>query len=594
MAEQYRLAAMIPEDKVREVAERLSIVEVVSEYVQLRRAGANYTGLCPFHAEKTPSFNVNPAREIFHCFGCGAGGNAFSFIMRIEGLSFPEAVKLMARKTGIEIEERQLSQAEKQAQDERQAFQRINELTAGFYRSVLEQKPEGAVARTYLERRSATGEIAEAYRLGFAPDRSDGLVQHLKANGINLETALKLGVVRKSDRGWYDQFRNRLMFPIRDSKGAVIAFAGRVLDASLPKYINSPESPLYHKSSVLFGMDLALPAIRTENSVIIVEGYFDHLALYRAGIRNAVATCGTALTATHTGLIKRHAARVYMLFDSDAAGRKATIRSMELFMEQRLPAYVISLPAGDDPDSFLANNPVESFRACQEKARPAFEFFIRSLLAQTPPDSVDSKVRIIDELLPRFKKIADPVERDLYEKEICRLLGITVHAFRKRMGGMELTSRDTGGEQKQASHKGDSTQETLLALICSYPEARAEVEKSGIINLFEGDYLELARLVLDTMADNDDAQALSHLLERIEAPDVRALLSRLLVSEARMADVNWRTAFDDCIRSIEKKALRSIRDLTSRLRTVDPESPEHASLLHEIHALSSRKSKLKP
>jgi len=584
---------MIPEDKVREVAERLSIVEVVSEYVPLRRAGANYTGLCPFHAEKTPSFNVNPAREIFHCFGCGVGGNAFSFIMKIEGLSFPEAVKLMARKTGVEIEERQLSQAEKQAQDERQEFQRINELTAGFYRSVLEQKPEGAAAREYLQRRAASGEIAEAYRLGFAPDRSDGLVQHLKASGASLESALKLGVVRKSDRGWYDQFRNRLMFPIRDTKGNVIAFAGRVLDASLPKYINSPESPLYHKSSVLFGLDMALPAIRTENSIIIVEGYFDHLALYRAGVRNVVATCGTALTTTHTGLIKRHAARVYTLFDSDTAGRKATIRSMELFLEQKLPAYVISLPAGDDPDSFLANNPVEAFRTCLEKARPAFEFFIRSLLAQTPPNSVDNKVRIIDELLPVFRKIADPAERDLYEKEICRLLDISAHAFRKRMGGMSLTPRDIKGEQKQTVQQGDPTQEMLLALLCSYREARMEVTRTGAEKLLEGDYLELARLVLDTMADNDDAQALSHLLERIEAPEIRALLSRMLISEACMADVNWRIALDDCIRSIERKALRSIKELTSRLRTLDEESPEHAALLHEIHALSTRKSKLK-
>jgi DNA primase len=261
-------------------------------------------------------------------------------------------------------------------------------------------------------------------------------------------------------------------------------------------------------------------------------------------------------------------------------------------MEQRLPAYVISLPAGEDPDSFLAGNPVETFRTCQEKARPAFEFYVRSLLAQTPPDSVDSKVRIIDELLPRFKRIADPIERDLYEKEICRLLGITIHAFRKRMGGMELTSRDAGGDQKQVDQKNDSTQETLLALICSYPEARAEVVKAGINNLFKGDYLELARLVLDTMADNDDAQALSHLLESIEAPDVRALLSRMLVSEARMADVNWRTALEDCIRSIEKQALRSIKILTAKLRTLDPDSSEHTTLLHEINALSTRKSKL--
>lgn len=584
---------MIPEEKVREVAERLSIVDVVSEYVQLRRSGANYQGLCPFHAEKTPSFNVNPAREIFHCFGCGAGGNAFSFIMKIEGLTFPDAVKLMARKTGVEIEERQLTPAERQVQDERQEFLRINELTAGFYRTVLEQKPEAAAAREYLQRRAAAGEIAEDYRLGFAPDRGDALVQHLKSHGVKLESALKLGVVRKSERGWYDQFRNRLMFPIRDTRGNVIAFAGRVLDNSLPKYINSPESPLYHKSSVLFGMDLALPTIRTENSVIIVEGYFDHLALYRAGIRNVVATCGTALTTAHTGMIKRHAARVYTLFDSDAAGRKATIRSMELFLEQRLPAYVISLPAGEDPDSFLANNPVELFRSCQEKARPAFEFFISSVLAHTPPNSVDNKVRIIDELLPGFRKIADPAERDLYEKEICRLIDISAHAFRKRMGGMELSQRDVRVEQRRSDHAEDPAQDMLLALICSYPEARVEAVRAGIDKLLQGNYLKLAHLVIEVMADNEDAQALSHLLELIEAPDIRGLLSRMLVSEARMADVDWRTAFEDCVRSIEKKAIRSIKDLTARLRTVNPESPEHEMLLQEIHALSTRKSKLK-
>ena len=593
MAEQIGHTAMIPEDKVREVAERLSIVEVVSEYVPLRRAGANYTGLCPFHAEKTPSFNVNPAREIFHCFGCGAGGNAFSFIMKIEGLSFPEAVKLMARKTGVEIEERQLSPTEKQAQSDRQIFQRINELTAVFYRSVLEQRPEGAAAREYLEKRAAGGAIAEAYRLGFAPDRSDALVQHLKANSVDLESAQKLGVVRKSDRGWYDQFRNRLMFPIRDSKGNVIAFAGRVLDASLPKYINSPESPLYHKSAVLFGMDMALPSIRTENAVIIVEGYFDHLALHRAGIHNVVATCGTALTATHTGMIKRHAEKVYTLFDSDKAGKNATIRSMELFLEQRIPAYVITLPAGDDPDSFLASNAVGAFQERRDKARPAFEFFVRSLLAQTPPDSVDSKVRVIDELLPRFKKIADPVERDLYEKEICRLLGITAHAFRKRMGGMALTARDTtGGEQHHTASKGDPIQEMLLALICSYPEARTQAVATGAENLFEGDYLELARLVLDTMANNDHAQALSHLSESIETPEVRSLLSRMLVSDAQMADIDWRSAFDSCLRSREKKAILPIREIIAQLAVLDPDSPEHAALLKQAEALRTRKSKI--
>jgi DNA primase len=418
-------------------------------------------------------------------------------------------------------------------------------------------------------------------------------VQHLKANGVDLESAQKLGVARKSERGWYDQFRNRLMFPIRDSKGNVIAFAGRVLDASLPKYINSPESPLYHKSAVLFGMDMALPSIRTENAVIIVEGYFDHLALYRAGIRNVVATCGTALTATHTGMIKRHAERVYTLFDSDKAGKNATIRSMELFLEQRIPAYVISLPAGDDPDSFLASNPVELFKERRDKARPAFEFFIRSLLAQTPPDSVDSKVRVIDELLPRFKKIADPVERDLYEKEICRLLGITAHAFRKRMGGMPLTERDTaGGGQRNIPLKGDPIQEMLLALMCSYPEALAQTVATGAENLFEGDYLELAQQLLTTMADNDHDLALSRLADSIETPEVRTLLSRLLVSDARMADIDWRIAFDNCLRSREKQAILPIREIAAQLAVLDPDSPEYGALLKKADALRTRKSKI--
>ena len=584
---------MIPEEKVREVADRLSILEVVSDYVQLRRSGANYLGLCPFHAEKTPSFNVNPAREIFHCFGCGAGGNAFSFIMRMEGLSFPEAVKHLARKAGVEIEDRQLTPSERQAQSERQTFQRINDLTAGFYRDMLCAKPEGAQARKYLEDRGVDGETGEAYRLGFAPDRSDALVRHLKSQGMELESALKLGVVKKSDRGWYDQFRNRLIFPIRDTKGNVIAFAGRVLDASLPKYINSPESELYHKSAVLFGMDMALPSMRTENSVIIVEGYFDHLALYRAGVRNVVATCGTALTTTHSGLIKRHAAKVYTLFDSDAAGRKATIRAMELFLEQRMPAYVITLPAGDDPDSFLAKNPPEAFTACRDRARPAFEYFVRTVLAQTPPDSVDSKVRIIDELAPRFRKIGDPVERDLYEKEICRLLGVTVHAFRKRLGGMNLSSRDLRDGGRQTTHpQGDPLQEMLLALMSGYSEARREVIRFGPENLFDGAYLDLARLMLDTLSDTDDVQALCHLAEKIEGDEIRTLLSRLLVSDDHLANIDWRTVFDNCRRTKEKRALQSIRDIAARLAVLEPDSEEYAALLRQADALRTRKSKL--
>lgn len=583
---------MIPEEKVREVAERLSIVEVVSDYVSLRRAGGNFLGLCPFHAEKTPSFNVNPAREIFHCFGCGAGGNAFSFIMKIEGVSFPEAVKLLARKSGIEIEERQLTPSERKSQDEHAQFLRINDLTTSYYRSILLNGQEGESARQYLTNRSVGLDISEAYRLGFAPDRRDGLVKHLKNNGVELDSAVKLGVVRKSDTGWYDLFRNRLIFPIRDGRGQVIAFAGRVLDSSLPKYINSPESPLYHKSSVLFGLDMALPSIRTGNSVIIVEGYFDHLALYRAGVQNVVATCGTALTGIHAGLIKRHAERVYTLFDSDGAGKKATIRSMELFLEQRIPAYVISLPAGDDPDSFLAAHTTEDFTALRDKARPAFEFFVRSLLAETPPDSVDSKVRVIDDIVPRFRKIADSVERDLYEKEICRLLGITVHAFRKRMGGGKLSQKETRPDQDTAIQPGDNIQDTLLALLLNYPDARDEIVRVGLETVFRDDYLELAGLILDRLSASEDSQMLNQLAETIEKPKQKSLFSRILVSEGYLADIEWRSVLDQCTRSNEKKQLGSIKDIAARLAVLDPGCAEYGDLLKQADALRTRKSKL--
>lgn len=583
---------MIPEEKVREVAERISIVEVVSDYVPLRRAGGNFLGLCPFHAEKTPSFNVNPAREIFHCFGCGAGGNAFSFIMKIEGVSFPEAVKLLARKSGIEIEERQLTPAEKKSQDEHSQFLRINDLTTAYYRSVLLNGEEGEAARQYLAGRSVQSGISDAYRLGFAPDRRDGLVKHLKNNGVALDCALKLGIIRKSDSGWYDLFRNRLIFPIRDARGQVIAFAGRVLDASLPKYINSPESPLYHKSSVLFGIDMALPSIRTGNSVIIVEGYFDHLALYRAGVQNVVATCGTALTSSHTVLIKRHAERVYTLFDSDNAGKKATIRSMELFLEQRLPAYVISLPAGDDPDSFLAAHQIEDFIAQRDSARPAFEYFVRSLLVETPPDSVDSKVRIIDEIVPRFRKIADSVERDLYEKEICRLLGITVHAFRKRMGGGRLSQLETVSGSSSAIKAVDTIQDTLLALFLNYPDARSEIMRIGLDTIFSDDYLELAVLLHGALADSDCGTKLSQLADAIEKPEQKMLFSRILVSDGYIADIEWRSVLDQCTRSNEKKQVSSLKEIAARLAVAAPDSDEYILLLQQADELRTRKSKL--
>lgn len=273
---------MIPDDKINEVRERASILEIVSDYVSLRKSGANYQGICPFHGEKTGSFNVNPARGIFHCFGCGVGGNAISFIMKIEGLSFPEAVKFLAKRVGVIIEERPRTATEKRQSDERELLYRINEQAAKFYRRLLLGDPAGEAGRRYLEQRGVDSATSEAYAIGYAADKWDSLTKHLEQQRVPLDLAEKLGLIKRREGGrYYDAFRNRLLFVIADMHGRPIGFGGRVLDDSLPKYINSPESPIYHKSEVLFGLNLAKHAMREKGNGIIVEGYFDHLASTR-------------------------------------------------------------------------------------------------------------------------------------------------------------------------------------------------------------------------------------------------------------------------------------------------------------------------
>lgn len=584
-------------DTVREVAERLSIAEIIGEYVSLKRSGSNFLGLCPFHGEKTPSFNVNPAREIFHCFGCGAGGDIFSFVMKIEGISFPEALRKLAARAGVAIEDRPLTDAEKQLKAERDQQRAIMLLTAQHYRETLTRRPEGAVARSYLQEREVDPETAAAYGLGYAPERRDTLIQLLRAKGLPLEQAEQLGIIRRGDRGWYDLLHHRLIFPIRDKQGQPIGFAGRVLDNSLPKYINSPESPLYRKSSVLFGVDLALRDIRQSGTAIIVEGYFDHLALYRAGIRNALATCGTALTDGHISLLKKHAQRVCLLFDGDNAGRKATVRAMELCLEQALPVYVINLPQGEDPDSLLQKHGVEAFNQRVAAAKPAFEQFLHWLLAKTPADSIDQRVRLMDEIIPRFQRIKDPVERDLYQKEICRLLGVDLQAFRRRLAGQRdqqqpAAQRQTATKPVAQTIARDSTQETLLGLLAAYPEARLEIRTLDLQQLFDQQHLPLAQAILAAGEGEHDGPLWPEVLARLEQEQQKELVARLLIQDQHLAGIDWRAALRQCLKRQKQGETRGLKQIALRLATLPEDSEEYQELLKTADQLRNQKSAL--
>jgi DNA primase len=579
---------MIPDEKVREVRERASIFEVISEYVGLKKSGVNYLGLCPFHTEKTPSFNVNPAKGIYHCFGCGVGGDVVSFIMRIEGMAFPEAVRFLARRVGVEIPDRPQTDAEKRRSDEREHLYEVHETAVRYYEKVLLEEKAGEPGRAYLRRRAVDGETARAYRLGFAPDSWDGLARYLERKRIPLEEAEKIGLLRKRDRGgYYDGFRNRLLFPITDLQGRPIGFGGRVLDDSLPKYLNSPESPIYRKSDVLFGMGTAKHAIREKGEAFIVEGYFDHLALFRAGFRNVVATCGTALTESHLKLLKRFAGKALLLFDADKAGKKATLRAMELFLEAGFPASVVQMPPDEDPDTFLERYGVEAFSRVVGEAKPVFEFFFRDLCRQHEAGSVEGKVAILSELAPRLDKIADQVERDLYVREVARVLAIEESDVRRKVRRTAAPGSPAQARVKRVA----GAEEMLLSLMGKYTEIVHLVADFGPERIFSPALVPMAEEIVSRVVAGD-AIDWSEILDRVVSGEERSRLAALLVEEDHLEAMDVRKAFEQCCQTLEKIALKEIRALRMRLAQTDPDSDEFQALLKRIDSLRARKSRM--
>lgn len=554
--------ARIAEEKILQIRERVDIVEVVSRYLQLKRSGVNHQGLCPFHSEKTPSFNVNSARQIFHCFGCGVGGNVFNFLMRMEGLAFPEAVRRLGEQVGIEIEEETLTPEEEARRQELEQLRRINEVACEFYHQLLLQGPEAGVARAYLKRRGYDGETARQFRLGFAPDRWDALTRHLAEKGIDSETARKLGLIRpgKQERGDYDLFRGRLLFPIFDSYGAVAAFGGRVLDDSLPKYINSPESPIYHKGRTLYGLYQAKNGIRQAGETVVVEGYFDLIALHQAGVVQSVATCGTALTGEHARLLKRYGQRVVLLFDQDQAGRQATFRAMEALLPEGLAVATVSLDAGEDPDSFLQRQGVERFRERLAAARPVFELFIEDVLTRAG-ESIEGRARAVDEILGRLRLIPGDIERRLYVKDLARRTGLDEEMLvRKAVGqvGKSPVPTPTAPRPRPTVARPPGAalraQDLLLQLMVSEENVRSRVAEEGPEHLLEDDdRRSIAKALCGRSMQEDPAGLLDGDLLNDEQ---KALLSGILMRDRQVVAEDPERIFSDCRTSVGSAGLK--------------------------------------
>jgi DNA primase len=463
---------------ITEVKQRLDIVEFISEYVTLQKAGRNFKGLCPFHSEKHPSFFVFPEQQSWHCFGaCGAGGDIFSFIMKKEGIDFGQALRLLAQRGGVTLSPRE---APSKAEDERKErlFQ-INEAATEYYHHLLSATKAGATPRSYLTKRKVMPETIKEFRLGFSPDAWETIKSYLLGKGYTEKELVEAGIViEKEEGGSYDRFRNRLMFPICDIQGRVTGFGARVLDDSLPKYINSPQTPVFDKSNSLYGIDKAKSAIRKRDSVIIVEGYMDVLTAHQHDWQNVVGSMGTSLTEKQVEGIKRLTNNITLALDADLAGEEATLRGKAILAYSNIEANVILLPAGKDPDEVIGEVPV-LWQKLVEQAMPIMDFAFQSVISKVDINKARDKSLAVQKLLPSVYEIRDPVQQSHYLKRLARELKIEESAVRAALreskAGRKRSQPGKPAEQSRIARQFVSShiEERCLALLLQYPELRA-------------------------------------------------------------------------------------------------------------------------
>ncbi len=403
---------MISQDKIAEIRNRASIVEVISDYVTLKKAGRNHMGLCPFHGEKTPSFTVNEEKGIYHCFGCHAGGSVFQFLMEYDHQSFPEAVEQVAKRYGIVIERSDAGHYQRDL-GERENLFRINERAAANYQRILFDHLEGKAALEYLKRRGVEDAIARKFMLGFAPQGGSGLVGLVKKESLALADAIKLGLVgQRNPQQYYEKFFARVMFPIANAAGKIVGFGGRVMDQGMPKYLNSSETPLFHKGSTVYGLYQAKEGIRQADRVVVVEGYLDVIALAQHGIGYAVATLGTALSVEHVRALSRYTKNIIALFDGDDAGLNAAARSFEIFVEAGLLGRAAFLPKDEDPDTFVRRQGKDAVEKLLDQAVPLADFYF-SWLQRRHGSTIEGKSQTASEIGRLLAKVTNPFEVDL-------------------------------------------------------------------------------------------------------------------------------------------------------------------------------------
>lgn len=582
----------IPESKIAEIAAAADIVQVISNYVELKKAGKDYRGVCPFHGDKDPSLYVSPQKSIFHCFGCAVGGSVFNFIMRIENLSFVEAAKLLAQRYSVVL---QLEPGSSAREDAKERLYKVLALAHSYFIQNLRAAP---AAQEYLLNRGLGREWIDFLGLGFAPDSWDGFQNHLSDSGLAMRDALNAGLVRqKPSGGYYDYFRGRIMIPIRGLNGELVAFGGRAFGQGDPKYLNSPESPIFKKKNILFGLDTARDAIKKSGFIILVEGYFDQISLRIRGIQNVVAPLGTSLTTEHAKLLKRFSERVVTIFDGDEAGLRAVKRSLPIFLSEGIEPECVILTEDKDPDAAINRIGTEGFNKLIESSDSVIDFFLNQLESQYDFKGISGRNQALEECIPILRQIADSSERDYLIERFSSRIRINEERIRRAITTSTVNQFTQGGSSKKKSASTffdfPAEERNVVRGMLIRDGFVDTVVGTGVLREIENPTLsKLAQAIIRFSEERGSFDSRPFALA-LDDPEMAALVASWLQPKPEEDDLRPEVDGDITIdQSLErlrlKKLLRRKSEIQEKMRKCEAGEEEYNNLARELLGIGRR------
>ena len=592
--------ARYSDEVINDVRQSNDIVDVISQYVHLKRSGRNFFGLCPFHNEKSPSFSVSPDKQIFHCFGCGVGGNVFSFITQIEGINFVEAVQMLAERANIQLPTLQ-DNGDSQREELKAKVYKVNEFTAEFYHQNL-YKPQAKIAQEYVKKRQLSNETLKSFKIGFS-GKFDELYQELKKQGFGEREILESGLVNKNERGQYiDRYRNRLMFPICDARGKVIAFGGRVLDDSKPKYINSPENVVYSKGRNLFGLNVAKKG--DLKRILIVEGYMDVISLHQRGITNVVAPLGTALTEQQGWLLRKNSEQIILSFDSDEAGLKAKLRALDILQNMGCDLRILQMEGAKDPDEYIIKYGNARFNNLVDKALSIIEFKVKILKKDLNLENTNDKIKFLNEIAKLISNVNNTIEREVYIEKIAKEYDISKEAIYAEVNKLTYKNVKTKKvlekpkpvvthikrEEKVISEAVKRRENTVIALLLMGDLNIFEILRQNIkVENFQDEVNKkiAQKLYEEFEKGNSNINAIIDNLEQDEQNQITMIMSE----DYEITDIE--KAIDDVVQAYEREKLNTRKFEILDLLDKDLENDQKKELEKELSNIIIRLAKIK-